>query len=46
MVKGYMGLVTRGPTAGVIDFASGLFDAVKWFALPAFCVMLLRGLII
>lgn len=26
--KGMVGLVTR-PTAGVIDFASGSFDAVK-----------------
>ena len=39
--KGVMGLVTR-PTAGVIDFASGSFDAVKRYALPAFCVMLLH----
>lgn len=29
--KGVMGLVTR-PTAGVIDFASGSFDAVKRYA--------------
>jgi vacuolar protein sorting-associated protein 13A/C len=33
--KGVMGLVTR-PTAGVIDFASGSFDAVKRCALN-FC---------
>ena len=39
--KGVMGLVTR-PTAGVIDFASGSFDAVKRYALPAFCLMLLH----
>jgi vacuolar protein sorting-associated protein 13A/C len=39
--KGVMGLVTR-PTAGVIDFASGLFGAVKRYALPAFYVMLLH----
>jgi vacuolar protein sorting-associated protein 13A/C len=39
--KGVMGLVAR-PTAGVIDFASGSFDAVKRYALPAFCVMLLH----
>ena len=39
--KGVVGLVTR-PTAGVIDFASGLFGAVKRYALPALCVMLLH----
>jgi vacuolar protein sorting-associated protein 13A/C len=39
--KGVMGLVTR-PTAGVIDFASGSFDAVKRYALSAFYVMLLH----
>lgn len=39
--KGVMGLVTR-PTAGVIDFASGSFDAVKRYVLSAFCDILLN----